>query len=116
MSILPFAIYGELQRPVIDASKHSEKVAFMILIILFAQFDLLSMILIERSEWLAETEKEAVTQPIFLSFCLFNSKYRDSFTIYRKPSPWNSPSSLVSLHKPPWMMIYEFQNIDLDIV
>ena len=28
--------------------------------------------------------------------CLFNSKYHDSFTMYNKPSPWNSPSSLKS--------------------
>ena len=70
------------------------------LTILFEKFGLLSKILTERGECLAEMGIEAVTQPIFLPFCPFNSKYCGSFTIYYKPSPGNPPSSTESLKKP----------------
>ena len=118
MSTLSFANYGMfiyIQRPVIDANT-LRKNEFSDFPILFAQFDLLSWNLTERSERFAESENEAETRPVFLSFCLFNSKYRDSFAIFHKPSPRNSPSSPESPNKHSWMMICEFQNIGLDIV
>ena len=31
--------------------------------------------------------KQGETGPVFLSFCLSNSKYRDTFTIYHELSP-----------------------------
>ena len=49
--------------------------------LVFVQSDLLSKNLTEKSERLAESGNEAVTQQVFyLSF------YRDSFTKYHKPS------------------------------
>ena len=83
MSTLLFASYGMFiytQRPVLNG--------FYVFPILMAQFVLYSKNLTERSEWLAESGNEADTQADYLSFCIFISKYRDSFTIYmyRKPS------------------------------
>ena len=89
MSTLSFAQYGLFiytQWPVIDFNTLRKNWIYDFSILL-AQFDLLSKNLTERSERLAESENDVEIQPNFLSFCLFNSKYSDSFTIYHKPSP-----------------------------
>ena len=89
MSTLSFAKYGMFiytQWPVID-NNTLRKIGFYDFPIIFAQFDLLSKIVTERNERIADSGNEAEIQPIVLPFCLFNSKYRDSFTIYQKSSP-----------------------------
>ena len=64
-----------------------EKNVFYDFPIFFAQFVLLSKNLTERSECFVERRNEAEDLPVFVPFCLFNSKYHDSFTIYHNPSP-----------------------------
>ena len=54
-----------------------EKMEFMIFLI-----PLRSLTCKASIEQVTESEKEAVTQPNLMSFYLFNSKNRDSFTIY----------------------------------
>ena len=77
MSTLSFAKFGMFiytQRPYIDTNTLRNKV-FYDFPFFFAKFDLLSKNLTERRERLVESGDEAETPPVFLSFCLFNSKY-----------------------------------------
>ena len=73
----------------------------------FAQSDLLNKKLTERINWLAESGNVAMTRQVYLSFL-----HAAFFLLY-------TISQVLEIHplvQMAWVMIYEFENIGLDIV